>query len=219
MATVRLSGELKNNIVKSAENIYAARMQKAKEKDPTWGDRFYDLAFSPYKDMLSKVDPAWLRYSSSISIRGFVNTQDANGVDCRIDIREDLSLSNSRPMPTDPLPVETIGCEMQTGYTAVYLVKDQRFDQLLQEMAARMRNEQAIRQQRDVFVKGITQLLDAHSTLAPALRAFPPLWDLLSDSVKEKHKEVKAIEKKEAPVIDADLGALNAAMALHKMTK
>jgi len=219
MATVRFSGELKNNIINSARNMYNDRIQKAKEKDPTWGDRFYSLAFGSYKDMLANVDPAWLRHGTSFSVRAVVASVDAAGIPCRIDIREELQLTSERPIPTGVLPPEQTGCDMQTGYGVTFTMTDSRFDQLKDEMATRIKNLQAIERQRDVFVKGITELLDAHSTLAPALRAFPPLWDLLSDSVKEKHKEVRVVEKKEEPVIKADLAALNAAMAIHKMTK
>lgn len=219
MATVRFSGDLKTTIVNCARNMYNDRIQKAKEKDPTWGDRFYSLAFGSYKDMLADVDPAWLRFGNSFSVRATVAGTDSNGVPCRVDIREELYLSSQQPIPGGVLPVEVTGCEMNTGYSLTFTMKDSRYDQLIQEMSTRMKNLQAIEKQRDVFVQGIAELLNAHSTLAPALRAFPPLWDLLSEQVKEKHKEIRVVEKKEEPVIKADLAALNAAMAIHKMTK
>ena len=219
MATVRFSGELKTQITNSARNIYTDRINKAKELNPTWGDRFYELAFGSYKEQLAKIDPAWLKKGTQFSIRADVPSTNQHGVPCTIQIREELPLTTSRPVPIDTLPRHMTGCEIHTGYTPTYVMKDPRFEELLQEMVVRFKNIQALEMQRDSFVNGIKTVLDAHATLAPALRAFPPLWDLLSDSVKEKHKEVKVIERKSEVVINADLAALNAAMAVHKMTR
>lgn len=41
----------------------------------------------------------------------------------------------------------------------------------------------------------VRKLLSRHSSLAPALKEWPPLWDLLDEETKERHKRVKTTKK------------------------
>jgi len=45
-----------------------------------------------------------------------------------------------------------------------------------------------------------------------------PLWDLIPEEYKERHRQVVEREKKEVKV-DVDLTALTAQVAFHKMTR
>ena len=55
----------------------------------------------------------------------------------------------------------------------------------------------------------VSKVCDAYSTLAPALKAWPPLWDLIPEDVKDKHREIKERVKSEA-VLSVDIGKLTA---------
>ena len=68
------------------------------------------------------------------------------------------------------------------------------------------------------FVEGINKLMNTYSTLAPALKAFPALWDLVPEEAKERHKKI--VERKKAEVeLDVDLNSMTAAVTLNKLTR
>ena len=45
---------------------------------------------------------------------------------------------------------------------------------------------------------------------------WPPLWDLVPESYKDRHREIKEREKKEVSV-NVDLGAMTAAVVANKI--
>jgi hypothetical protein len=55
----------------------------------------------------------------------------------------------------------------------------------------------------------VKEVCNTYSTLAPALKAWPPLWDLIPEDVKDKHREIKERIKNEA-VLSVDIGKLTA---------
>jgi len=61
-------------------------------------------------------------------------------------------------------------------------------------------------------------VIEAHATLAPALKMWQPLWDLIPEEYKDRHRQVVEREKKDVKV-DVDLTALTAQVAFHKMTR
>ncbi len=71
---------------------------------------------------------------------------------------------------------------------------------------------------RDEFTASVKQVINAHATLAPALKMWPPLWDLLSEDVKNKHREVtERSAKATAETVGVDLNRLTALASLSKM--
>jgi hypothetical protein len=67
----------------------------------------------------------------------------------------------------------------------------------------------AAQQRQADFVNMVSKVCDAYTTLAPALKAWPPLWDLIPDDVKDKHREIKERTKNEV-VLDVDINKLTA---------
>ena len=80
-------------------------------------------------------------------------------------------------------------------------------------------NIAVIAEERDKFVVGVCSIMDNYVTLAPALKVWPPLWDLLPEETKGKHKEI--VERKKpatAAEISADLGAMTGVVVADKLT-
>lgn len=72
-------------------------------------------------------------------------------------------------------------------------------------------------QERHLFVGSVTKIVNAHNTLAAALRAWPPLWDFVPEDTKDKHREVKEKVRKEAVVCDVDLDRLTSVAVTRKL--
>jgi len=47
---------------------------------------------------------------------------------------------------------------------------------------------------------------------------WPPLWDLIPEEYKDRHRQVVEREKKEV-VVNVDLGTLTATVVAHKLTR
>jgi len=74
------------------------------------------------------------------------------------------------------------------------------------------------RQRRTEFVNGVKMVLNNHSTLAPALREWAPLWDLLPEHYRDRHKEVKERVVSEKTAVSSDvLGKLTGAITAAKL--
>ena len=76
----------------------------------------------------------------------------------------------------------------------------------------------AVQLKRDEFVEQVQKIITAHATLAPALKMWPPLWDLIPDNYKDKHREIKEREKKDV-VVNVDLSTLTATVVANKLTR
>jgi hypothetical protein len=64
----------------------------------------------------------------------------------------------------------------------------------------------------------VQKILHAHATLAPALKAWPALWDLLPESVKNKHRLVVSKASSEKPDLDGvDVASLTATVVMNKL--
>jgi hypothetical protein len=68
------------------------------------------------------------------------------------------------------------------------------------------------------FTEGVSKILSSFSTLAPALKEWPPLWELVPEHAKNKHKEITEKRKADKPSIDnSTLNTLTAAMIASKL--
>jgi IS4 transposase len=89
------------------------------------------------------------------------------------------------------------------------------WDDLTAEIVKRNNNVKRVTEERETFVKGVEVLINRHTTLAPALREWKPLWDLLPEETKERHKK-KVVRKRSEAQVKAELEAEG--IDLNKMT-
>jgi hypothetical protein len=211
MATVRFSDELKDAIIKNAEAIFAKQLDEALASYPKdWADRVYERAFAPYIPSMNSLPSCFFNDIESINIAKIGELEV--GVACK--------LTNKRAYPanipkTDDFPVKN------TGYysnTELVLKDSPMFEDIKAEAIAYKERVRVIRERKTVFVGQVKQIITAHATLAPALKMWQPLWDLIPESYKERHRKVVERTKGEVTV-DVDLGSLTAAVVAHKLTR
>lgn len=210
MATVRFSDELKEAIVKNAEAIFKKQLDDALASYPKdWADRVYERAFAPYISSMNSLPSCFFTTVGTINVSkiGDMNV----GVSC--------TLTNSRAYPyalptTDDFPVA------RTGYdnTSLVLKDIPMFEDIKAEAIAYMERVRTVRERKTIFVEQVKQIINAHATLAPALKLWQPLWDLIPESYKERHRTIVERTKSEVTV-DVDLGSLTAAVVAHKLTR
>ena len=225
MATVRFSDQLKDNIRNNAKAMFKESIDKAKADVPAhWADKFYQSFFSA--DVISKFNalPDYAMDSKShIDFTGFHNAPE-DVVFQTAEFKQpaykcdEVRLEFSKAMRWPNTFNENI-----TGFKASWRegtadFNDSRWDWLKAEFKEYVRKifEQEAKQEK--FLEGINKLMETYSTLAPALKAFPALWDLVPEEAKERHKKV--VERKKSEVeLDVDLNSMTAAVTLSKLTR
>ena len=224
MATVRFSQQLKDNIRSNARRLYKQAIDNAKKDVPAhWADKIYECLFPA--DVIAKFNalPDYaLKTNDSISFSGFDNAP--NDVYQTAEHTTDtwkcsevyLQFSSPRRFPHNQ-PKEVMGFE--TGYRSKADFNDTRWDWLKPEFKEYTRKIFEAEAKEAKFLDGVDKLTQTYTTLAPALKAWPALWDLLDDDVKERHKKVVERGTKEVGELDVDLNDMTAAVTFSKLTR
>lgn len=208
MATVRITKDLCSQVERMARHKFDAKIQKITEDHPgttEWADTIYDRIFGKYYAQMISLPREFFDYTTELRIETVGPHR----------LSKELQLSSERPLPRrlpEDAPVS------MTWNNAFNLINDLVWEDFITEVAAWSDRVSAVRKQADEFVEGVMAVLNAHSTLAPALKAWPPLWDLLPEHTKDKHKEIVERKKPEKEQVDTDvLNKLTATVAASKL--
>ena len=206
MATVRFSQELKDAIIKNAENMFRKQIDDAQNNiNTTWGDRVYEIIHRKYIPAMNALPLCFFSTTTTMKISK-INGKDVGGIECK--------MTSERPVPRElPKDVPAKGKDYY-GYELI----GSDWEEIEQEVQAYRANIASVVEKKKAFVASVKKVIDAHATLAPALKMWQPLWDLIPEQYKERHREVVERVKKEVSV-DVDLTALTAQVAFHKMTR
>jgi hypothetical protein len=225
MATVRFSETLKQIVRKNARNMFSSQVQKAKDSfDPLWGDKIYDKLFSA--DDIAKFNtlPKWaMPTKDSIELEGFYGNDDVwQTADIRVNtwnLRDNITMhfASTRPWPHDFGAAPT---GAKVSWRSLMLdFHDTRWDWLKDEFKAYTNRIFQARAKEESFVDGVEKLMSTYSTLAPALKAWPALWDLLDEETKDRHKKIVERTTRDIETVDVDLNSMTAAVTFNKLTK
>lgn len=225
MATVRFSDQLKNEIRNNAKAMFRQSIGEAKKNVPAhWADKMYQCFFPA--DVIAKFDalPDYAMSSKkTIEFDGFFSApedvfQSAHHKHSAYKC-ETVELAFSKPMrwPNDIDKADTGAKFNWRASTADY--NDSRWAWLIPEFKEYVRKvfEQECKQ--EAFLEGVNKLMETYTTLAPALKAWPPLWDLLPDEAKERHKKIVERNRKDTIDVDVDLNSMTAAVTFSKLTR
>lgn len=209
MATVRITKELADTVLQKAKGKFHEHLVKAESSAPTgtqWGDYIYDKTFGKYLPIMQQLPTEFFEHRTGITVQR-IGGQYVN-----------LTFEMSSPMPWPKRTPADAPAEV-SGYggSFISLKDDPVWDQLCAEVTAWKTRCDAIRRQSQEFTEGVSKLLSSYSTLAPALKAWPPLWELLPEHIKNKHKEITVRNKPEKAAPDVDTTRLTAVMTASKL--
>ena len=220
MATVRFSDKLREEIVNKAKYKFQTAVDVANNNRPdatVWGDRLWSLFYSRYEDVLASIPQQFVRRASGFKL-GVIHLATGEEVTVEMDFR----FTSEKPWP-DATVLGTGFLKSPHSWREVWNIGlDMSGDPVVQELVTLIKTRQAAINEavkrRDEFTASVKQVINAHSTLAPALKMWPPLWDLLSEDVKNKHREVtERSAKATAETVGVDLNRLTALASLSKM--
>ena len=225
MATVRFSDALKSEIRNNAKAMFKQNIDKAKADVPAhWADKIYQ-GFFPADDIakFNALPAHVMQEKGSLDFEGFFNapedvfqtaTHKQKAYECET-VR--LEFSKDMRWPNDIEKMDT-GFKFQwRNSKADY--NDSRWAWLIPEFKEYVRKIFEQESKEASFLEGVDKLMETYSTLAPAIKAWPALWDLVPDEAKERHKKVVERVKKDASDVGVDLNSMTAAVTFSKLTR
>jgi hypothetical protein len=181
--------------------------------DDSWGIVIYNAVFGDQvaqAEKLASMGRGWFKYITKIQV-----TQIG---DCVITPQLELPLGREMPWPFD---LNDTGKAKKTSHWNDALVLFDHPDLAEFKAAAAAYTERvgkAKARQRE-FVDSVKTIVHTYSTLAPALKAWPPLWELLPLDVQIEHKKVvtKDKQQKQELVAAIDFDKITAMSAASKL--
>jgi len=173
MATVKFSKQLRETILTNAQQLFHNRLQAAGTRlDSSVATQVYEDFMRPWQPIIEKL-PA-----------GFFKKGDRIEVVCRHVTNRHVSVADYAPQSKVVIPIEETETPQfkcyQSWSGAKIDIKDTPENA---ELSAKVRqwdqNINAIEAERKEFVDGVEKLIETYTTLAPALKVWPALWDLL----------------------------------------
>ena len=225
MATVRFSDTLKETIRGNAKAMFKDSIAKAKADVPAhWADKMYECFFPA--DVIAKFNalPDYAMTSKSkISFSGFTDAPDDYFQTAEYKTKAytcddvELHFSTNKRWPN------TFDSNV-TGFTEGWRegkakFNDTRWDWLKPEFKEYVRKIFEAEAKQEKFLEGVNKLMETYSTLAPAIKAWQPLWDLLDEETKERHTKIVERKRKDSSDLDVDLNSMTAAVTFSKLTR
>lgn len=220
MATVKITKELRAQILEAASAMFSDRRVAANKLDTQWtGQSLADFAFQPILDLLHQPDiQPFLSKVTTVRVQTLNGANPWEGFNVpngfipspkgRSYYRRVVNPDESEGRITATQQYDVLALDFEN----VHAVND-----LLQSINERDKRVAEVKVQQADFTKVVKAVLDAYSTLAPALKAWPPLWDLLDEKTKAKHKEVTTRAKSDKPVLDVDLSAATQLLTMKRL--
>lgn len=226
MATVRFSDTLKGEIRNKAKAMFQDKIKQAKDNVPAhWADKVYECFFpADVRQKMASLPDYVLRKQEVIEVNGWVNAPEdvwqTGAYQHQTWMLEgSIRLSFSKPMPW-VANFEQADNGFKSSYsTGKFDYDDARWDWLKPEFKEYNRKVFEAINKQESFLSSVNKLMETYTTLAPALKAWRPLWDLLPEEAKDRHKTVKERKVIKAEELDLDLNAMTSAVALSKITK
>ncbi len=210
MATVRFSKELQEEILKNARGVFGRQVETAKSAKPEneWGEKIYEILYGQYTPVLNAVPQMFLTTNNKFKV------EQVGSLSCGLE----FTLNSAKPFPKE-IPDTELAKKSSGYYGNEYVLKDHLvWGEFYVDVKRWLDGIKAIEAKRDEFVKQVQQIITAHATLAPALKMWPPLWDLVPEPYKERHRTIVEREKKEVDVA-VDLSSMTAAVVANKITR
>lgn len=207
MATVKFSKELQENIIQSARNIFDAKLQRHKQNvKMEWFDTIYNRAFAQYLPHINALPDEFFSMQENFKLIRFGTS----------DMEIDFKLARKYKFPHD-LPSNTL-IKRNSWRNEISVSDDNQWGDLASEIYGYQAQVRQILNECNEFIDMVRKIITAYSTLAPALKAWPALWDLLPEETKTRHKQIVERVKQEVS-IDLDLSKLTSTVVMHKLTK
>jgi hypothetical protein len=221
MALVRITEKLKHDIRRNVVEMFVEEHTKARETEDfpdkdKWGDRIYELAHGAERiATMAKLPITYFGFRTTFDVDG-INWYDGGSKH----LRSTISFEFSQPRPDVWPDVDYAGFVTANGRDILLNGRDPRWGEFTTVYKAWVDRMEAVTTKENTFREGVTTVLNQFQTLSPALKAWPPLWELVPNWAKDKHREITKRAAPAAPVVrGVDISQMTAIATAHKLTK
>lgn len=207
MATVKIGKELRESVIKAARRIFAIKKEsltKEMVENSQLVEISYNAVMAPYLPIIAQLPKEMVCHTKELT---FIVK----------DIRYRAKFANDKPWFSKVPKNELFDGARYYETDAILRDSAPEWKDIVEHTVAYKLKLADFDEQEKTFVSGVETILNSYSTLAPALKAWPPLWDLLSEDVKEKHREVVERKKAEQVELNVDLSKLTSTVVAHKI--
>lgn len=209
MATVRFNGQLRERILRKAAEVMEPAVARAKERRPdnSWGQRIYDTLFGDITSVINAVPNGWLLTTDRVRIATIANQP------CGME----FTFASLKPWPYQ-FPSTTLAtkCAYPSNMCHIILTDHPAWGEFFAEVVVYKERVATAETRKREFVDMVKTLCNGHTTLASALKVWPPLWDLIPEEYKEKHQARNTYTKTEV-VLDVDIEKLTTMSTAAKL--
>lgn len=211
MAVVRLSTGVIEGIIKMAQSKMQVAVDRAESVpiDQSWGRKIYEIIFGKSTvDIVEKLPVGWCKRVETLTIVGISLPNEVSfNCDLKFNFVDHIVWPESWPHNN------FFGHHYGSRITMKGIPDG--LEMFYEEVKERQTRIVSARKRKEEFVAEVKKVLNAYSTLVPALKAWPPLWDLIPESTRAKHRLIVEREKKEV-VLNVNLDKLTAMTAAAK---
>jgi len=220
MAVVKFSASLRDQIINNAKEGFSARDKAVHDSFPNdWGLKIYDRLFGRYEAILSQIPNEMMTWDTNLQIV-VRDIKDEHGTSLGGFMRsfDNIRIREFKNMP--PVLSPMAECQFHYDTTRLIIKMDHpEWADLKQDVVAYLQKCHAIEQQKKTLVEALEILLKKHVTLAPALKEWQPLWDLLPPYVRDKHMQISERKRKDDDDAEINIGAMTAILSANKITR
>jgi hypothetical protein len=235
MATVRFSDELRGNIEKNARELFHKKLDDAKNIGQDWCRTVAEDYIQTVDKLLGHIPQdirdQFILYGDQFEIKEFVKSNvDGDTIDGSGNSLLGVNISTNIKIPMPYKESDTVAKQLgfvryKRGYSGSLTVvldgDDPKWSALCDKAIERNKVIHSIKEERDKFVMNVRHIINTYSTLAPALKAWAPLWELVPQDKQERHKEI--VERKrtsiDSVVSDMNLDQMTAVTVASKLRK
>lgn len=225
MATVIITKEIRQHVGSKVGELFKSRLDAANidvalahDAPELWG-KVYDLVIPQYiRDMANDVKYSkWLNAGPPDVFTLKSEGRDVGTLDGVVHypsvtltaLSDDTRYQTRNVWPVDPAILTFPNGKLvfsKAGYGRYNIDIDENleyFQKYRDRIQAAVIARNVVQTEQTVAVDAAHNLLTQHNTLAPALRQWPGLWDLLSEEVKNRHRAPNASRSRKAVELDA----------------
>ncbi len=214
MAVVRITQELIERVQKNIRQTMQAAVDAVEDSPPDLGAAALNIVLAPYKELLGQCPPEWFKRCNRVTLQSPKKSP--------VDYSVDSDLIDAVLVPIrfpDSAHYQTQ--VDHDGGVHIWLSGAVMWSEERTALESWARATNKIKADVHAAVEAARTTLEAFSTLSPALKAWPALWDLLPEDVKNKHHEVVTrAPKAAAPDVSASLdklGGVTAQLTINKL--
>jgi hypothetical protein len=209
MAVVRISEDLKTGVRSNARKLFDDKIRAIWDNPPDVGEAIMSRLLGPYVETVKSLPSGFVDMTDTFDLVRIGTTE----------YRTRLKTSGNYPTPDRDINL-ALGYVQGSSVPDIKLADDPAWDDVKAQMDEWMAKRKEVTKEQDAFIEGVMKVLEAHATLAPALKAWPPLWDLIPEEYKQRHRKVVERTKPEdSAASDVDLNRLTATVAASKITR